>query len=346
MIVAQPNQEKSFRILIRTEAGTEYSWMGNRNNTSDPQNADGVFQDNANSGRTLANVVGDIEKMVRCTYVDNKNAAYGSGAGEVDNLWQNADDNFLGANNIWLRVVSGDDGTLGFEHKDDEDQSDPLAKIKFIGSFICTAMGLPHDTWISVSGFNFSINKEVESFFRGVVVADELNVDGKVFFSPSSRANGQMIFDIVGSESEISGMLISQGDTIFGRYGYDNFISGSICDVDLVRSTGDVIALYTSDKRLKDDVQYILNPVEKVKQLNGVEFKWNSSQSYHEPGKKDVGIIAQDLQKVYPELVEEGSTGYLGVKYERLVGLLIEAVKEQSTEIDMLKNKVKKLESK
>ena len=97
---------------------------------------------------------------------------------------------------------------------------------------------------------------------------------------------------------------------------------------------------------MKDDVQYILDPVSKVKQLNGVEFTWNSSQSYHEVGKKDVGIIAQDLQKVYPELVETSSNGYLGVKYERLVGLLIEAVKEQNDEIDKLKARLNNLENK
>ena len=57
-------------------------------------------------------------------------------------------------------------------------------------------------------------------------------------------------------------------------------------------------------------------------------------------GKHDYGVIAQDVEKVLPELVKESHTGYLGVDYDKIIGLLIEVVKEQEKRIKELENKV------
>ena len=107
---------------------------------------------------------------------------------------------------------------------------------------------------------------------------------------------------------------------------------------------GDVVAFHTSDKRLKDNIRLIDNPIEKIKKLRGVEYEWNEHQSYYESGSLDSGIIAQDVQKVLPQLVKERKTGYLGVRHDRLVGLLIEAIKEQQVQIEDMKDKIKELE--
>ena len=107
---------------------------------------------------------------------------------------------------------------------------------------------------------------------------------------------------------------------------------------------GDVVAFHTSDERLKDNVRLIDRPIEKIKTLRGVEYEWNDRQSYYESGSLDSGIIAQDVQKVLPQLVKERKTGYLGVRHDRLVGLLIEAIKEQQVQIEDMKDKIKELE--
>ena len=344
-IPTPPLHNKNFRILIKTESGAGYSWFGNLSN--DAANATGIFVNNNNNNVSLANIITHINRMVKCTYIDNKNAVYGSAALEVTNAYGGSADNlFNGASNPWLEAHPGDDGHLGFRHTDTADASDPFAKVKFFGANVCSVLGLPENIWLHGSGFNLSVNDQIESSFKGVVIADELNVDGYVNFSPNARAAGQMVFDVAGSEGNDQGVMLSVGTDIFGKFGYDTFTSGSLVQVDLVRSTGDVIAVYSSDERLKDDIQYILNPIEKVKQLNGVEFKWNSSQSAYSVGTKDIGIIAQDLQKVYPELVATGSHGYLGINsYGKLVGLLIEAVKEQNIELDDLKQRLNNLEN-
>ena len=102
--------------------------------------------------------------------------------------------------------------------------------------------------------------------------------------------------------------------------------------------TGDVVAYATSDERLKDNIQLISNPTEKVNQLRGVEFDWKDGMP--KAGQHDYGVIAQDVQKVLPELVKESHTGYLSVDYDKIIGLLIEVVKEQEKRIKELENKV------
>jgi hypothetical protein len=105
----------------------------------------------------------------------------------------------------------------------------------------------------------------------------------------------------------------------------------------VIRAASDIIAFYSSDERLKDNVVEIDNAIEKVESLRGVEFDWNDKQEIYEG--HDVGVIAQDVEKVLPELVENRDNGYKAVKYEKLTALLIQAVKELSA-------KVKELESK
>ena len=79
----------------------------------------------------------------------------------------------------------------------------------------------------------------------------------------------------------------------------------------------------TSDENLKKDVHTIENAVDKINQLRGVDFVWKESD------KKSMGVIAQELQKVFPELVAE-ENNELSVNYNGLIAVLIEAVKELS----------------
>ena len=89
----------------------------------------------------------------------------------------------------------------------------------------------------------------------------------------------------------------------------------------------------SSDRNLKDNIQVIENPIDKILQLNGVTFTWN------ETGKSSLGVIAQEVEEVIPELVSD--TNPKSVNYNGLIGLLIECVKEQQKQIDELKNKLK-----
>ena len=112
-----------------------------------------------------------------------------------------------------------------------------------------------------------------------------------------------------------------------------------------VRSTGDITAYYSSDYALKENINPISNALDKVSQLGGYNFDWKDSHLESRGGvddmfvkKSDVGIIAQEVQKVLPEAVGKREDGTLGVRYELLVPLLVESIKELKEEIQSLKS--------
>ena len=104
---------------------------------------------------------------------------------------------------------------------------------------------------------------------------------------------------------------------------------------------GDVVAYASSDERLKDNIELISNPIEKVQSLKGVTWNWNDNADELQQSLPNVGVIAQDVEKVLPELVTDRDNGYKGVDYAKLTGLLIEAIKDQQKQIDDLKSKLK-----
>ena len=109
-----------------------------------------------------------------------------------------------------------------------------------------------------------------------------------------------------------------------------------------IQCTGDVVAFASSDERLKDNLLPISNSLEKVGQLKGYEFDWNDKQEVH--SGHDVGVIAQEVEKVVPEIVETREhDGYKAVKYEKLVPLLINAINDLKAEIEELKDINKKV---
>lgn len=130
-------------------------------------------------------------------------------------------------------------------------------------------------------------------------------------------------------------------------------------------ATADVIA-YSSDERLKENIKPIENAVDKVKQMRGVTFDWNekSEELGFEPTSKtnDVGVIAQEVEKVFPQLIahapfdrdtneageviSKSGEDYKTVNYSRLTAVLIEAIKEQQEQIDTLKQEIANLKNK
>lgn len=120
----------------------------------------------------------------------------------------------------------------------------------------------------------------------------------------------------------------------FGSVGIGIAATGTLGEL---VTTGDITAWYSSDERLKDNVETINNALEKVSELNGVTFNWNELAEGKDKNIREAGVIAQQVQKVLPEVVTERDTGYLAVRYEKLVPLLIEAIKELKAEVDALK---------
>ena len=102
-------------------------------------------------------------------------------------------------------------------------------------------------------------------------------------------------------------------------------------------ASGDVVAFGSpSDERLKENIKPIESALDKAMKLQGVTFEWKKSDSILSI-KKDIGFIAQDVQKVAPELVRENEDGYLSMRHQGIAPILLEAIKELKAEIEELK---------
>jgi hypothetical protein len=112
-----------------------------------------------------------------------------------------------------------------------------------------------------------------------------------------------------------------------------------------ILATNDVVAFASSDERLKENLEPIGSATEKVGQLTGYTFDWIPMEGIHVHSGHDVGVIAQEVEKVLPEIVEERGNGYKAVKYEKLTALLIQAVNEQQQTIEQLTTRIAWLEN-
>lgn len=120
-------------------------------------------------------------------------------------------------------------------------------------------------------------------------------------------------------------------DTTFKATGNSGLVCGSIT------ASGDITS--NSDERLKDNIEIIGNAIDRVSQIRGVSY------TLKDAGTRHSGVIAQEVEKVLPEVVHENQEGIKSVAYGNMVGLLIEAIKEQQASIEKLEARVAELEA-
>ena len=152
-------------------------------------------------------------------------------------------------------------------------------------------------------------------------------------------SSGNLVLDSTGGtidindNVDISGTLEVDGNTTLGNASTDvTTVNGEL------RVTQDIIAFHTSDRRFKDNIKPIESPLAKILGLSGNTYDWNAAS-----GKdgSDTGVIAQEVQALgLPGLVTTRDSGYLAVRYEKLVPLLIEAIKELNAKVEDLEQKL------
>ena len=102
---------------------------------------------------------------------------------------------------------------------------------------------------------------------------------------------------------------------------------------------------YTSDRRYKINILDFKGGLEKIRELQGVSFDWNL-EKFPKNGfnnRKQIGFIAQDIEKVLPEIVEQDADGMKSVDYSKITVVLVEAMKEQQNQIEIIKSENEKL---
>lgn len=113
-----------------------------------------------------------------------------------------------------------------------------------------------------------------------------------------------------------------------------------------IRATNEVTAYYTSDIKFKTNIVPIQDATYKIKQIQGVMFDWKDDYIDKRGGedgyfvrKHDTGVIAQEIEAILPEIVAVREDGSKAVKYDKLIPLLIEALKDALNRIEILENK-------
>jgi len=137
----------------------------------------------------------------------------------------------------------------------------------------------------------------------------------------------------------------------------DTQISGSLSVGNISPSTtlgridasNDVVAYSTSDFQLKENITPITNALDKIAQIEGVEFDWkeisDEERKYvHGNHGHDIGVIAQEIEKILPEAVQTRENGYKAVDYKKIIPLLIEAIKELNHKVDSQEERLSRLE--
>jgi hypothetical protein len=180
-------------------------------------------------------------------------------------------------------------------------------------------------------------------------------------FTPSSATDydGRILYDSTGNFFTISTNVINRfkisddgAEVQNGSFGVGTGPS-TIAD-GRIDATNDIVA-FSSDKRLKTNIKFIENSMNKIKKLSGFTYNWNDKAkelANYNTEESLVGVFAQDVQEVLPEAVKlapfdnDGSDNsisgenYLTVQYEKIVPLLIEAIKELEQKIIDLKKRI------
>ena len=158
-----------------------------------------------------------------------------------------------------------------------------------------------------------------------------ISYNGTSYNGAVPGTNDFLIFDTSGNAEIPNGNLkVTLGSIAVGN------ISNSATD-GRIDASNDVVAYSTSDIRLKDNIKTIDKALDKVNSIQGIEFDWIEKEEVHGNSGHDIGVIAQEIEKVLPDVVTTRDSGYKAVKYEKIVPLLIEAIKELTNEVNELK---------
>ena len=220
-------------------------------------------------------------------------------------------------------------------------------------------------TTVLVSVGNSTVNSSINStamFTTGSVSASSVDISSGSYVANSTAVVISKPLTANGTTGTAAQVLLSNGSVGSPYWGvtgasvsedattnasryilFANQTSGSLINVyssstklSFNPSTGTLTSVFvtaSSDERLKYNIETVSDPIDTINQLRGVSFNRNGS------GLKDYGVIAQELEQIIPSLVHQDPEGYKSVSYNGIIGVLIEAIKQQQKQIDQLAGK-------
>jgi len=194
--------------------------------------------------------------------------------------------------------------------------------------------GSPSANGVHISNTNSPVGFKVTKTTGTLLQQNAFNAEGN-FYSVTTGSGAGLFINNTYASANGFGAIIRTASSA-PAIQCENYGGGAgLYSIGAIYSSSDVVAFFSSDINLKTNIVKIPNALEKLKQLGGYTYDWKDEVLAKKGGedgyfvrKQDVGIIAQEVQKVLPEIVATRPDGTLGVRYERLIALVIEAIKE------------------
>jgi hypothetical protein len=191
-------------------------------------------------------------------------------------------------------------------------------------------------TGVTANGVNFVGNVTGNVSGSAGSVTNSLTAGTGISFNSGSTYNGSAAITIATAQDITTG-----ADVQFDSFGVGTAASGTSGEI---RATNQITSFYSSDAKFKENIETISNAINIVTAIGGKLFDWTDEYITARGGedgyfvqKQDFGVIAQDVQKVFPRAVRTREDGSLAVDYEKLSALAFAAIVELKQEIDALK---------
>lgn len=222
-----------------------------------------------------------------------------------------------------LKGEKGDNGIQGIQGVGIKNVTQQLSGNKLTLDFELTN-NTHKQVIVDLSKLSGSFGGKVVKNVELIVDKNDIKFELKIDYSDNTSTSLNLSEEIGNTLMEILNELT------FLRNDESGTLNGNLTVKGNIYATDNITAF--SDRRLKENIKIIPNALKKLEKINGYTFTMN--------GKQMTGVIAQEIEEVLPEVVEESENGYKTVAYGNIVGLLIQAIKEQQKQIDELRGVV------
>jgi len=237
-----------------------------------------------------------------------------------------------GSNNYWIAGAKGSENeVLTTGNVDADIKTFSLPASTTISAFGAT---LVDDADAAAARTTLGVDASGTDNSTDVTISGQELTLGQVDISSDTNLAAGTGVTLSGDTLSIGQAVGTSDDVQFESLGVGTAASGTTGEI---RATGDITAYYSSDERLKENFNTLDGALDKVMEMNGYTFDWKEGiEDIVSHTGHDIGVKAQEVQAMYPELVHERDNGYLAVDYIKLTAVLLQAVKELNAKVDKL----------
>ena len=322
-------------------AQTVYNYANTISGGAAIDNVARVLASSASSNTIILQGI-DVTQNTRMSIIEGVNATQNTRLGSIEtiNISQNTNITLLQSindtQNTTISIIQGVDLAQN-------------TRITEVNQYAAAAYSAANNALSSISGGGISaIDSVARTTANGAngLAAGAFNVANNKVASITGTTNQITVAGTTTIPALSLPQSIHTGASVqFGSFGVGTAASGTTGEI---RATNEVTAYFASDERLKENIVVIDDALGKLKQIRGVMYDWKDSHVQSRGGlddyfvrKHDTGVIAQEVEQVLPEVVAIREDGYKAVRYEKLAGIIIQAINELADDVEEIKKRLK-----